>query len=87
MVVAVAVDLDREMRQHSEVSRTASKNGVEQLGISGFCDFFEVPLVVHYLEQENLVSEQAKTAGQLAISTGLDVTPEVDIGALSVGHE
>ena len=47
------------MRQHSEVSRTASKNGVEQFGISGFCDFFEVPLVVHYLEQENVVSEQA----------------------------
>lgn len=75
------------MSQYSEFSSTASKNGEEQLGISGVCDFFGVPLLVHYLEQENMVSERAKTAGQLAISTGLDVAPELDIGTLSVGHE
>lgn len=79
--------LEREMRKDTKVARTASKNGIEHLGISGFCDFFGVPLVVHYLDRENVISEQAKTASQLAISTGLDVAPDVDIGTLSVGHE
>jgi hypothetical protein len=63
------MDLDREMHQHTEISRTASKNGVEQLGVSSLGNFFEVPLVVYYLERENVVSEQAKTAAQLAIPT------------------
>ncbi len=34
-----------------------------------------------------MVAEQAKAASQLPISTGLDVAPEVDMDALSVGHE
>ena len=81
------MDLDGEMRQHAEISRTASKEGVEQLGISGLGDFFGLPLVVHYLERDYVVSKQAKTASQLAISTGLDMAPEVNFGTLSVGHE
>jgi hypothetical protein len=80
------MDLDREMHQHTEISRTASKNGVEQLGVSGLGNFFEVPLVVYYLERENVVSEQAKNCG-LAIPTGLDVAPKVNIGVPFVGHE
>jgi hypothetical protein len=39
-VFLIAMDLDREIRQHTEVSRTASKNGVEQLGVSGLGNFW-----------------------------------------------
>lgn len=75
------------MRQHAKIARTASKKTVKQLRVSGFGDFFGLPLMVHYLERDYVVSKEAKTASQLAIPTGLDMATDVDFGTLSVGHK
>jgi hypothetical protein len=81
------MNLDGEMRQDAEVSRTPSKKGVEQLGVIIPGDFLLVSLVVDYLERRNVVSEQTEAATQLAISTGLDVASKVNIDALSVRYK
>ena len=75
------------MRQNAEVSRAASKNGVEQLGRCGLGDFFEIAVVIQHLERDNVVSEQTKTANELTPAACLDVAPETDIGTLSMWHE
>ena len=80
-IVLIAIDFDSEVRDHSQVSRTTSKNGVEKLGIALSRYLFEIPCMVHNLERQDLVTEKAETASQLPIPASLDMSAEMDIFA------
>lgn len=57
VVVLVAVHLDREVRQHPQVARTAAEEGPEQLRVRRLGHLFEVALRVDDLEGYDVVPE------------------------------
>jgi len=86
-IVAVPVDLERDMSKNTHVSGTSTKPSIELFRVTLPRDLLFLRRMVDDLQSTDVVSNQAEAATKLAIPAGLDVAAEMDVGALAVGNE
>ena len=86
-IVAVTVNLERDMSEDSHVTWTPTKPSIELFRVALPRDLLFLRGMIDDLERADVVSDQAEAATKLAVPTCLNVAAEMDVCALAVGHE
>src|SRR5215472_8482410 len=84
-MVQVLQRAERDMGHDAVVARAAAENCKEEIVSWRDCPLLAVRK--EYVERQDVVGEETESASQLAVTARLDVTAEMDIGALACRHK
>ena len=87
VVVGVAVDFDSVVGDNAKITRAASKNSIEKVGVRTGIDGLDLGIVVYKPDLADVVAEQSKATTKLTVASCLCMPTNVHISALSVREE
>src|SRR6185312_7152206 len=88
-VVFVSVNLQRDMGNHTKISRTPTQHGIKQIRVPDLAALNPTRFTVggNNAEFYDVIRKEPETSAQLTVSSSMEMSTHMDVLALTVWHK